>query len=244
MVHSVEDYLTKKIGLEKTEYVERPKKAMIYFNKIMTGEIQTSPYELMVMMNLLYDLIKHDKEAIITSYMIHKQMMIYDFFRKNFQRFNYFEFKPLLAKLRGEMVDQAITISAQEKSGEKIRKLNTRDSTMLLDNNPTYIQRIRMIATTENNRLDKNAVDLLGETVRAKFKEDDLTVLKNLENSKIPYIQKHYNPLAIEKLEKYFTTQLAVRITDIFEQLDMSITECENFLMTLRKKIEATRGRQ
>jgi len=238
MVHSVEDYLMNKIGLEKLEHSDRPQKAMRYFNDIMTGKVQTSPYELMIMFNLLYDLIKYDKDAMITSYMLQKQTMIYDFFRKNFQRFNYFEFKPLIAKLRGEKTDKDMTDTAQKMSGEKIEKVNSVASTMLLDNNPTFVQRIRMEANNELNRIDKNAVDMLGETIKNRFKEEDLQILRKLEESEVPYIQKQYNQQGIQQLEEYFTKKLKCRITDIFQKLDMSVIEGEKFLVALKRGIK------
>lgn len=237
MVHSVEEYLMKKIGLEKLEYKDRPEKAINYFDQIMRGAVQTSPYELMIMFNLLFDLQRYDKGALMTRYLVKNERVIYDFFRIHFQRFNYFEFKPLIAKVKGVDADKSMINEVLAKSAEKIEKVGSEIPAMLLDNNPTHVQQLRKEAAEVSTMGGEDMVNVLGEKIKQKFREVDLELLRKVEDRYIPSVQLEFNKRVVAQLEDFFIKKESGNIVDIFKKIEISLADSEKMLLDLSRQM-------
>ncbi len=237
MGYSVQEYLMKKIGIATVANDEKPGKTLKYFQEIMVDKAQASPYELTILLNLLYDLLKYDKKAEIPSYFIQQEIMVYEFFRVNFQRFNYYEFKPLIAKIKGDSDDLDQKERAQEKGAENIEKVNNTPAEYILDNNHVSNEFLRTKSQVTDFQREAAALDLLGDKLRQKFQEKHLQLLRQLEQERLAPLQLQYNSQKVAELEGYFQGQAEARISEIFQGLDISIRSGEQFLLAMYKKM-------
>ena len=95
----IEQSLAKKLKLDEYTLAEHIPVLLNFFKKILDGDIKTAPLELKALLNLIAKKQGDDKTDEVSKFLAKHQINIKVFFRVNFQKFDYYEFKPLLQKI-------------------------------------------------------------------------------------------------------------------------------------------------
>lgn len=255
---SVEDYLAKKMKLNELTRKEQIQKVFNHFKSVIDGEIKTTPPEFGGLLQLMIDLLADDEQAVFVKYMLRHDEDIKDFFVRNFQRFNYYDFKHKLMILRGESPKQEFQVPVNsDLNYERIEPLNITPYAELLESNPLEIK----VKKEKTERLDaaslvahkKNVSNIFDEKIK-EFKnalqksinqgmiskEHAEKKLSEIEERCISTIQMRYNSRAISELRQVILGEDEIRSSPskIFDELKMSMVSRELFYRLLVKQIK------
>lgn len=255
---SVEDYLAKKLKLNELTKKEQVVKVLEYFKSIITGEIKSTPPEFSGLLQLMIDKLPYDDEALITKFVMRRENDIKDFFVRNFQRFNYFEFKHKFMIIRGEIPEKEFQVPRNSNLNyERIEPVNLTPYVEILEPNQLDIK----IKKERTEKTDPQTWFLKKENANndfdQKIKEFKKTLqvninkgmvsreiiekkLSEIEELCISAIQMRYNTKAINELREVILGEKDNGSTPsrIFDELKMSMVSRELFYRMLVKKLK------
>ncbi len=215
---SVEDYIVKKLKLNELLKKDQPAAVLNFFKSIISGEVKTTPPEFKGLLQIMINKQADDDKAQMTSYILNNDDPIRDFFVRNFQRFNYYEFKHQLMTLKGELPSQEFLPPLYDKRNfEKMEPLDITPYAEMLESNPVSLERKKR----ETKKVSPEVIAREKQQNEESFDEKILAFKNQLKNdlnkgriSKeslekkiseveemcIPALQMRYNTKAVENL--------------------------------------------
>lgn len=255
---SVEDYLAKKLKLNELTRKEQIQKVFNHFKTIIAGEIKTTPPEFGGLLQLMIGILPDDENVLITKYLLNHDEDIKDFFVRNFQRFNYYDFKHKLMVLRGETPAREFQVPVDSNLNyERIEPLNITPYAELLEPNPLDVKQkkektekmdVKTMVALKNN-VNNMFDEKIKEFKKALQKDINQGVIsKEIAESKlseveemcISAIQMRYNSKAISELRAAILgdQEIDASPSKIFDELKMSMVSRELFYRLLVRKIK------
>lgn len=254
---SIEDNLAKKLKLNELSKEDQVKAVLSYFQGIMDGQVKTSPPELKGLLNLMYTKLKDDTAATITRYLLTHGTVIDNFFKKNMQKFDHFEFRPYLMKLKGENPGEAFKVPVNDpRNFERIKPLDLKPYVEILEGDALKLQARKEQAVKtdfdhyqqekqQESQKIKERIVSLQQQIKENLAKGLLSKEKIVEDVKfasencIPALQIKYNNQAIDDLTEIFVGEKREKdIEDIFASLKMAVKQKEKFCQILGKKVE------
>jgi len=256
---SVEDQISKSLRLNEKTKKEQVQALIDYFRSIMQGENKTAPLALNALMEMMYKKYEDDEDALMAKYFLNNEGEIIAFFNKNFQRFNYYDFKHVLMKLKGETVFEEFKIPVNnEYNFNQVEPFDTSEYQEVLENDQLYLQKQQERTDQKNAEEIKTEKDQDNTQYAQKLEElkkqikDNIDKgmlskeqlenrLKYAEESCIASLQLEYNTRAIKDLTDIFYGDVLdktnKKVSEIFNRLKMSQQMRERFYSLLSKKL-------